>query len=165
MLQMKKLLIYFTCFLCLVGCQKNDIQVHNGENTSLNKLDGSWVVINYWADWCPPCLKEMPELVKFSNQNNPLEKIKNLNLKINSLNILSNTRIKNLLAKNRINLEKVDENLQILNPLAILKRGYSIIHNKDGNVIKSNAQININEELTARFGEGNAVIKVKKIND
>ncbi|MGB2343275.1 MAG: exodeoxyribonuclease VII large subunit [Gammaproteobacteria bacterium] len=53
----------------------------------------------------------------------------------------------------------------MLNPLAILKRGYSIIHNKDGNVIKSNAQININEELTARFGEGNAVIKVKKIND
>jgi exodeoxyribonuclease VII large subunit len=102
---------------------------------------------------------------KLLQQNNPLEKIKNLNLKINSLNILSNTRIKNLLAKNRINLEKVNENLQILNPLAILKRGYSIIHNKDGNVIKSNAQININEELTARFGEGNAVIKVKKIND
>ena len=75
MLQMKKLLIYFTCFLCLVGCQKNDIQVHNGENTSLNKLDGSWVVINYWADWCPPCLKEMPELVKFSNQNSDINVI------------------------------------------------------------------------------------------
>ena len=102
---------------------------------------------------------------EFYNQFNTLEKIKNLNLKINSLNILSNTRIKNLLAKNRISLEKVNENLQILNPLAILKRGYSIIHNKDGNVIKSNAQININEELTARFGKGNAVIKVKKIND
>ena len=77
MLQMKKLFIYFTCFLCLIGCQKNDIQVHNGNNTSLNKLDGSWVVINYWADWCPPCLKEMPELVEFSNQNSTVSEGQN----------------------------------------------------------------------------------------
>ena len=81
------------------------------------------------------------------------------------MNILSRTRIKNLLSRNTINLEKVNDNLQILNPLAILKRGYSIVHNKDGSVIKSNAQININEELTARFGEGSALIAVKKIND
>ena len=24
---------------------------------------------DYWADWCPPCLKEIPELAKFSNLN------------------------------------------------------------------------------------------------
>lgn len=26
---------------------------------------GSWVVVNYWATWCSPCLKEMPELDAF----------------------------------------------------------------------------------------------------
>lgn len=73
MIIMKNMIIYSIFTLCLIGCQKNDIQIHNGEDTSLAKLSGTLVVINYWADWCPPCLKEMPELVSFSNQNDDIK--------------------------------------------------------------------------------------------
>lgn len=34
----------------------------SGEPYSLAAQRGQWVVVNYWATWCSPCLKEMPEL-------------------------------------------------------------------------------------------------------
>ena len=66
---MKSKIIQLFCLLILFACQKNDIEVFNGSNTNLTKLEGSWVVINYWADWCAPCIKEIPELNEFANEN------------------------------------------------------------------------------------------------
>ena len=69
MYAMKSKIIQLFCLLLLFACQKNDIEVFNGSNTNLTKLEGSWVVINYWADWCAPCIKEIPELNEFAHEN------------------------------------------------------------------------------------------------
>lgn len=36
-----------------------------GVEHKLSDYRGKWVVVNYWATWCPPCLTEIPELVDF----------------------------------------------------------------------------------------------------
>ena len=38
------------------------VQTLDGTTFDLAAHRGQWVVVNYWATWCSPCLKEMPEL-------------------------------------------------------------------------------------------------------
>jgi thiol-disulfide isomerase/thioredoxin len=42
-----------------------ELPVLGGGENSLEQHRGKWVVVNYWATWCPPCLEEIPELVAF----------------------------------------------------------------------------------------------------
>ena len=34
----------------------------DGEPRRLSEYRGQWVVVNYWATWCKPCRKEIPDL-------------------------------------------------------------------------------------------------------
>ena len=41
----------------------------NGNEVNLQSYQGQWVVVNYWATWCPPCIVEMPELQAFHDEH------------------------------------------------------------------------------------------------
>jgi thiol-disulfide isomerase/thioredoxin len=41
----------------------------NGKKHSLADYKGKWVIVNYWATWCPPCQEEIPHLVEFHDRH------------------------------------------------------------------------------------------------
>jgi len=42
--------------LCLSGCSPQD-------------ASSDWTFVNYWAEWCKPCIKEIPELNRLNERD------------------------------------------------------------------------------------------------
>ncbi len=72
-----------TCLFLLVGLSASaayeteepvdfSLQQLGGGEVSLSDYRGSWVLINYWATWCAPCRKEMPELSALHDERDDL---------------------------------------------------------------------------------------------
>jgi thiol-disulfide isomerase/thioredoxin len=53
----------------LCACSDPGMPSVQGGKIDLQALRGKWVFINYWADWCEPCLQEIPELNAFHLAN------------------------------------------------------------------------------------------------
>ena len=51
------------------------VKTLDGSDWSLASKRGHWVVVNFWATWCSPCLKEIPDLTAFDAARDDVEVI------------------------------------------------------------------------------------------
>jgi len=68
---LKKILILIISLIFLINaaCQKKPDAVDSHDNPiRLSEYRGKWLVVNYWATWCKPCLTELPQLNELSQQ-------------------------------------------------------------------------------------------------
>jgi cytochrome c biogenesis protein CcmG/thiol:disulfide interchange protein DsbE len=52
-----------------VGSAAPDFTVRDSDRTvTLSQLRGQVVVLNFWATWCPPCVEELPSLMRMQQR-------------------------------------------------------------------------------------------------
>jgi cytochrome c biogenesis protein CcmG, thiol:disulfide interchange protein DsbE len=52
-----------------IGTTAPDFTVSDGQKTvTLSQFRGKPVLLNFWATWCPPCVREVPDLVALQKQ-------------------------------------------------------------------------------------------------
>lgn len=51
------------------------IETFDGKTFDLSSHRGKWVVVNFWATWCAPCLKEIPDFNAFAKKRSDVQVI------------------------------------------------------------------------------------------
>ena len=73
--------------------------------------------------------------------------------------------MKNQLLQNKVRIERIGRALETLSPLAILERGYALVFDEAGQLVKDAAAVSAGEEISVRVarGEIGAVVSKKKL--
>ncbi len=67
---MKRLLLVGAWLLA--GCTQPDFHDTEGNGYRYEDFRGSYLVINYWATWCAPCIEEIPELIALGKNHDDI---------------------------------------------------------------------------------------------
>lgn len=104
-------------------------------------------------------------LSKGINSFSPEKKLINLNKQVVVFNDVLKKIITTKFKLFNNQLIELNKNLDILNPLSILDRGYAIVTNDSGKAIKSSKEVSRGELLKARLSKGTLEVDVKNKNE
>lgn len=70
--------------------------------------------------------------------------------------------MRNQLLQNKVRIERMGRALEVLSPLAILDRGYALVFDASGQLVKDAAQVKPGDDIKARVARGEILATVKK---
>lgn len=118
----------------------------SGKQHSIKEWQGKVLVINFWATWCPPCLKEMPEFEAMQNE------FSNRGLQFIGIALDDADPVKEFIASNKITypiLLGEDQGTKLAHDLGNIVNTvpFTVIVDKKGLVVKSHMGELIREQL------------------
>lgn len=84
--------------------------------------------------------------------------------KLNNLEIILNKDMENYLKNKNHDFKNILDKLELVNPIGILSRGYSVVYKKD-KAINSVENIKKNDELTIKLHSGKLTVNVKELGE
>jgi exodeoxyribonuclease VII large subunit len=70
--------------------------------------------------------------------------------------------MKTVLLRHRSRLEQLEHELKALSPVAILERGYALVFDSSGKLVKDSSQVQTGDEISARLAKGRITAKIEK---
>lgn len=99
-MKLKGLLCLVVAGLLSACSQESDVVTDQEMTFRWSQLDGKTVVVNYFAEWCTPCLRELPELNEFNEK-----KAENVEFIGVSFDPMSNSELAELKQRNGIEFQ------------------------------------------------------------
>ncbi len=104
-----------------------------GEEVSLSDYKGKVVIIDFWATWCPPCRKGIPDLI--SLQNEYKDNVKVIGISLDREN--TKAGVPDFVDKMGINYPVVYFNDKVINDFGgVSAIPTTFIVDQDGNIVK-----------------------------
>ena len=80
----------------------------DGRQRSITEWDGKVVALNFWATWCPPCLKEVPEFVSLQ------EKYRTQGLQFIGIALQKPEEVREFVAEHKVNYPILAGELEVI---------------------------------------------------
>ena len=104
--------------------------------------------------------KDLEQEISILKSSSPQIKIQASNNKLEIISSALRNGIKANLEKKKKRFSLELSTLQAVSPLSVLARGYSIISDEEGKIVRSSKNLSLNQKIKARFGEGQIIAKV-----
>lgn len=86
---------------------------------------------------------------------------KELDARVSSLASITRTK----LLERRIRLQRLEGQMEALSPLAVLERGYALVFDASGKLVKDAAQVSQGDEVLTRVMRGQFISTIKKVTE
>ncbi len=119
-----------------------------GKKWTLHDLHGKVVLVNFWATWCPPCRKEMPDLESL------YERFKDKGFVILAISDEEQTKVAPFIKEKNISypvlLDNGDKTNNLFQVEGIPK---SFVYNRDGKLVSESIDMRTQHQFLEMLGE------------